>query len=875
MMTKFFPHGTGGGAGPVNYVMGAVEQGKGQVMAGDPTLTRQLIDTAPGRHRYTSGVISFSKDEKPTDEQLRQVIEDYNRFFSADDAVAINVLWVKHEDKGRTELHFVIPNVDLNTGRVYHPYLDRFDRKTVDTLQTALIAENGFADPKDPARKQWLSNPNDYLKTTKDRKELLELVNSYMSELMATKLAMGDAWTHSDTLGAIRDLGLEITRHGKNYITVQNESGVRAKLKGGIYERDCVIDGASPEATARASEQHREQLRERATDLRADYEKRLSKRAERIAKRYSNSRDISQDIEKQAAERARESRQRHENDYELSDEAGRRVGQHRAHDAPAYGKDGNHFYRCDRADTGVGCGRSDGVDHLLHQTGNSIQPAAAKTGTGAQRSADKTERQNIHSDAENRKMLDRWQKESVPAFRVIEIEFRGRKLGEIVDYGNSLVAHGMSSKAAAYNIIKEAQHKGWKRIELDGDSEFLENAMAMALKRGIEVVPKSKSQELMLERIKREIEYDRVREVANRAIETAKRASRNIERASQRLGRTGAELERKGGAFDQRIGRTDELKGGLKMAYDTELERFKTDIPIQQYLQDQGWVLDKKKSSKKHAVLTDGRSKVVVSRAENGHYIYFDVGTGKGGSIIDLVQDLTHKNLGQVRKELRRYVGGEIERHSSSLSPIQHLEKSSRDEQEVARLAERWSTLKTLDQRYINSRGISQVDDRFSNIRTDERGNTCFPHYAPSKRIVGWEKKNYQFTGFEKGSLRSESIYATTNLKNASQVVIVESGIDALSHAQLFNTDDSVAYISIGGQLTDKQVELIKRVTHGKHVIVATDNDEAGFKYADKLKQELGQVSWQIPEQKDWNDDLKVEQERAATRSRSSRSLGM
>lgn len=306
------------------------------------------------------------------------------------------------------------------------------------------------------------------------------------------------------------------------------------------------------------------------------------------------------------------------------------------------------------------------------------------------------------------------------------------------------------------------------------------------------------------------------------------------------------------------------------MAYNMELERFKTEIPIQQYLVDQGWTLDKKKSSKKHAVLTDGVSKVVVSRNENGHYIYFDVATGKGGSIIDLVQDLTHKNLGQVRKELRRYVGGEIERHSSSLSPI-HLEKSSKDERAVAQLAERWSTLKTLDQRYINSRGISQVDDRFSNIKTDDRGNTCFPHYAAGAGIVGWEKKNHQFTGFEKGSLRGESVYATTNLKSASQVVIVESGIDALSHAQLFNTDNSVAYVSIGGQLTDKQVELIKEITHGKHIVIATDNDEAGFKYAEKLKDALGQqVSWQIPESKDWNDDLKakqIEQERAATRS--------
>ncbi|HID37141.1 MAG TPA: toprim domain-containing protein [Ghiorsea sp.] len=311
---------------------------------------------------------------------------------------------------------------------------------------------------------------------------------------------------------------------------------------------------------------------------------------------------------------------------------------------------------------------------------------------------------------------------------------------------------------------------------------------------------------------------------------------------------------------------------------DTELERFKTEIPIQQYLVNQGWTLDKKKSSKKHAVLSDGYSKVVVARNENGHYVWFDTGTGKGGSIIDLVQDLTGKNLGQVRKELRSYIGGEISPHSSSLSPM-HLERSDKDEQAVAQLAERWATLKPLDQRYVNSRGITHIDERFSNIKTDSYGNTCFPHYKFG-RVVGWEKKNFKFTGFEKGSLRSESVYASMNLRDASQVVIVESGIDALSHARLFQTDSSVAYISIGGQLTDKQVELIKEITQGKHVIIATDNDEAGFKYADRLRKELDHVSWQIPESKDWNDDLKAKQqqkrERAATRTRSSSfELGM
>lgn len=43
-----------------------------------------------------------------------------------------SILWVEHRDKGRLELNFVIPNMELQSGKRLQPYYDRADRPRID-----------------------------------------------------------------------------------------------------------------------------------------------------------------------------------------------------------------------------------------------------------------------------------------------------------------------------------------------------------------------------------------------------------------------------------------------------------------------------------------------------------------------------------------------------------------------------------------------------------------------------------------------------------------------------------------------------------------------------------------------------------------------
>jgi hypothetical protein len=143
MIVKFHPRGRGGGAGPVDYLLGKDRQREGAtVLQGKPEEVRELIDASPYVKKYTSGVLSFagrspSRPAGKTDGQLQRVLTP------GLDKDQYSILWVEHADKGRLELNFLIPNTELLTGRRLQPYYDRADRPRIDAWQTIVNGRLG------------------------------------------------------------------------------------------------------------------------------------------------------------------------------------------------------------------------------------------------------------------------------------------------------------------------------------------------------------------------------------------------------------------------------------------------------------------------------------------------------------------------------------------------------------------------------------------------------------------------------------------------------------------------------------------------------------------------------------------------------------
>ncbi len=137
MIVKFHSRGAGSGSGPVDYLLGKDRQrDQASVLRGDPERVCELIDSCDFARSYTSGLLSFQEPDIADSEKSRLMDEWEKTLMTRLDRDQYNCLWVEHRDKGRLELNFVIPNIELQSGKRLQPYFDRADRPRVNAWQT-------------------------------------------------------------------------------------------------------------------------------------------------------------------------------------------------------------------------------------------------------------------------------------------------------------------------------------------------------------------------------------------------------------------------------------------------------------------------------------------------------------------------------------------------------------------------------------------------------------------------------------------------------------------------------------------------------------------------------------------------------------------
>jgi len=147
-----------------------------------------------------------------------------------------------------------------------------------------------------------------------------------------------------------------------------------------------------------------------------------------------------------------------------------------------------------------------------------------------------------------------------------------------------------------------------------------------------------------------------------------------------------------------------------------------------------------------------------------------------------------------------------------------------------------------------------------------------FPH-RDRQGLCGAELKNEGFTGFLPGG--EKGLWVSDGIGKAKRLVIVESALDAMSHAQATKDRDS-GYVSIGGSLSGHQRDLLKGMLakaheRGVRVLVGTDRDKAGRELAVEMGK-LAPVGMKLGREepklgKDWNEQLH-KQERQLGRSK-------
>ena len=232
MIVKFFANKGGGSAGAsLDYLLGKDRERKGaEVLKGDPELSLAIAESLEFKNNYTVGCLSFAESElsKKTKAEIMDKFE--KTLFAGLKEDQYNITWIEHNDKGRVELNFFIPNVEMTTNKRLQPYYDRVDRTLVDTFKKVINHDYNLISPDDKQREQ-LYKANE-LRQPKTTKEIKEFLGSEFSKMIAD----GYITDRQQIIDALTNSGYEISRTTEKSISIKNPDGGRnIRLDGAIY----------------------------------------------------------------------------------------------------------------------------------------------------------------------------------------------------------------------------------------------------------------------------------------------------------------------------------------------------------------------------------------------------------------------------------------------------------------------------------------------------------------------------------------------------------------------------------------------------------------------------------------------------------------
>ena len=262
MLIKFFSNGMGAGAGPVDYLVARevlaydsnrdlIRDAEGQpmsvtrdplpeVLRGNPERTKDLIDASRNKWTYRAGVISFAREDAPSEEQQAEVMDAFERLaFAGLDPEQYDMLWVRHSHEDRVELHFCTPRLELTTGNSLNIAPPGY-QTVYDSLRDLMNQRHGWADPMELERAQEVRDTIEAPTRAQGRDELHAWI--------LDQISMGLIDDRASMIDALADAGFDLPRVGKAYLTAQDpETGERWRLKGEIFHEDWQADPAERE----------------------------------------------------------------------------------------------------------------------------------------------------------------------------------------------------------------------------------------------------------------------------------------------------------------------------------------------------------------------------------------------------------------------------------------------------------------------------------------------------------------------------------------------------------------------------------------------------------------------------------------------------
>ncbi len=205
MLIKMLRHGTGSAARAAAYVLDEkdhmnIVRPHVEVLCGDPHLFAKIADSSPFKHKYTSAVIAYAEEDRPTDVEIKDVLKQFEALaFSGLEPGQYHMTAVLHQEpNGSKHIHILVPRLELRSGKAMNIAPPGRFQKHFHMLQDKLNFEYGWSDPNDPDRARFTKKGHEtYLhaalkKIGKDRENYKQYIENLYLKLLSISLKQLD-----------------------------------------------------------------------------------------------------------------------------------------------------------------------------------------------------------------------------------------------------------------------------------------------------------------------------------------------------------------------------------------------------------------------------------------------------------------------------------------------------------------------------------------------------------------------------------------------------------------------------------------------------------------------------------------------------------
>lgn len=327
-----------------------------------------------------------------------------------------------------------------------------------------------------------------------------------------------------------------------------------------------------------------------------------------------------------------------------------------------------------------------------------------------------------------------------------------------------------------------------------------------------------------------------------------------------------------------------------------DFNQIKTVISLPDFLYELGWKFVKG-SSRACPKMSNGQHTIVIKRNAQNQYTYWDVHSDsvRGRTILDLMQEHLMETTGKrpTLREVGEMLQGYIQTNQT-VTPEQSSYRVGSSSITTDELHFYLGQLKSYRGDYLQNRGITRESiesqtfkDTFyvREVRKKYKTyqNLCVKMYN-EQGVQAISQRSESFKGVIGGKYDCLALSAHDRSRPIDILYVGESIIDCISHYQLHHeqTPRNLVYLSSEGTLTEGQMNLLQVILERnaiQEIRTIFDNDRQGYKYTlwmynrffngredvenlseEAMSQKVSSLSFvDLPNQKDWNEDLMKE----------------